>query len=112
MVLAGGFLMPCLCGGCRRVTLMRRSFFGSGWTSGCSAGPAVVADAVSRSFVDYGLFVGVVKAAHIHVIHRAVVAEGSVIPISALIADATITEAIVDAAVEADRGAPVARIPG
>jgi len=83
---------------------VRRSFFRSGRPSGCSTGPAVVANTVPRPLVGYGLFVGVVEAAPVHVIHRGVVAEGAILPISALIADTAIAEAIVDAAVKADRG--------
>src|ERR1700691_353917 len=104
--------MACLCGRCRSMTLIQRGLFRSGRSSGCSTGSAVVANVVSRPLVAYGLFVSVVKGAHIYVIHRGVVAESPVLPISAFIAKTTIAEAVIDAAVEADRRTPVAVIPG
>jgi hypothetical protein len=67
---------------------------------------------VSRPAVAYGLLVSVAKGCHIYVIHRAVVLEGSIIPISTTIADTTIAEAVVDTAIEADSGSPVTVIPG
>src|ERR1039458_1151991 len=94
------------------MTLMCRGLFRSGWASGCSPGSAVVANAVSRPFVDYGLLVSVVKAPYIYVIHRAVVTEFIVSPVSAFVAGTTVAIAVVDAAIEADGGTPVAVIPG
>src|SRR5580658_8005074 len=44
------------------------------------------------------------------IVHRPVVEEGSVIPISALVPDSGVTEAVVDAAIEPDLGAPVTLI--
>jgi hypothetical protein len=67
---------------------------------------------VRPGVVDYGLVVNIVNVRDVHVIHRAVVVENSVIPISASIADTTIAEAVVDATVEADMRTPVAIIPG
>src|SRR5208337_1958507 len=112
VVLAGGLLMPCLRGGCPRMTLMCRSLFCSGWSSSYSPSSAVVANAASRSFVDYGFFVSVVNVRHIYVIHRAVVAELVVSPVSAFVAGTTVAIAIVNTAVETDSGTPVAVIPG
>jgi hypothetical protein len=74
--------------------------------------PAVVADVVIRSVVNDGLVVDVVNVRDIYVIHGAVVIEASVSPISALIADTPIAEAVVDAAVKTDIRAPVAIVPG
>ena len=86
----------------RRVLLVCRCLFCSGRASGNSTLAAVIADMVHRGVVDYGLVVDIVNVRDVHVIHRAVVVEGSVIPISAFIADTTVAEAIVDATVEAD----------
>src|SRR5579863_808609 len=97
---------------CRSVTLMRSSFFRRRRASINPAVPAVVADVVVRGVVDYGLVVDVVKIRTANVIHGAVVVEASVIPISALITETAVAEAIVDAAVKADSRAPVAFIPG
>src|SRR5271156_5742196 len=104
--------MPCLCRCCRSMTFVCRGLFCSGRSSGRSTGSPVIADIVSRPFVDHVLFVSVVNVGDVHVIYRGVVVEGSVIPISPLIAETAIAEAIVDAAVEANRGAPLAFIPG
>src|SRR5208283_2103784 len=97
---------------CRRVVLVHRSLFCSGRSSGNSTLASVIADMVHRGFVDDGLFVNIGDVRDIHVTHRAVVEEGSVVPISASIADTTIAEAVVHAAVEADTLAPIAFIPG
>ncbi len=96
----------------RSVLLVRRGLFCSARAGGNSTLAAVIADMVHRGFVDYGLVVNIVNVRDVHVIHRAVVVEGPVVPISAFIADTTVAEAVVHAAVEADSGAPVAFIPG
>ena len=92
--------------------LMARGLFRSVRTCVHSTPAAVIADVVVGGVVDHGFVVDVVNIRDVDVVHRAVVVEGSVVPISALIADAAITEAVVDAAVEADLRAPVAIIPG
>src|SRR5208282_4059403 len=100
--------MPGLRGGCRSMPLMCRRLFGGGWSSGYATGSAVVANAVSRPLVDHGFFVGVVKVVHIHVIHRAVIAELVVSPVSTFVAGTAVAKAVVNAAIEANRGTPVA----
>ena len=72
---------------------------------------AVITDVIVGGVVDYGLVVDIVNVRDVHVIHRAVVVEGAVSPISALIADTTITKAVVDATVEPNLSSPVAAIP-
>src|ERR1035441_10196610 len=96
----------------RPVLLVCRCLFCLGRAGANSTGAAVIADMVHGGVIDHGLVVNIVNVRGVHVIHRAVVAEGSVIPISAFIADTTIAEAVVDAAVEADMRAPIAFIPG
>src|SRR5580658_4433132 len=103
--------MPCLCSRCRDMTRMSRGFFCSGRACGCSTGSAVVADAVSRALVAYGFYVSVVNRGHIYVIHRRVVAELVVYPVSAFVAGTAVAKAIVNAAIEADSGAPVTLVP-
>src|SRR5580692_8685797 len=98
--------MPRLCGRCRSMTL-----FCCGRASSNSTGAAVIADTVDRGVVDYGLVVNIVNVCDVDVVHGAVVVEGSVIPISTLVADTTIAEAVVDATVEADVRTPIAAIP-
>src|SRR5208282_3615771 len=95
-----------------RVLLVGRRLFCRSRASRNSAFAAVIADMVHCGFVDYGLFVNIGDVRDVHVTHRAVVEEGSVIPVSASIADTTIAEAVVYAAVEADTLAPIAFIPG
>jgi hypothetical protein len=73
---------------------------------------AVIADVVVGSVVNDSLVVNIVNVGDIHVIHGAVVIEASVSPISALIADTPVAEAVVDAAVKTDIRAPVAIVPG
>ncbi len=97
---------------CRRVSLVHSSLFCCGWSSGNSTLAAVIADMVNRGFVDHGLLVNVGDVRGVHITHRAVVEEVSVIPITAAVTDAAITEAVVDAAIVADTLPPVAFIPG
>src|SRR5579862_1700025 len=85
--------------------------FHNGWAGARSTISAVVADVVVCSVVDNGLVVDIVNIRDVHIIHRAVVIERSVSPISALIADPAISEAVVHATVEADLRTPVAAIP-
>ena len=96
----------------RRVLRMCRSLFCRGRSGGHSTLAAVIADMVHRGYVDDRLAVNIGDVRDVHVIHAGVVAEGSVVPISAPIADATITKAVVDATIEADLRTPVAFIPG
>jgi len=95
-----------------RVSLSSRGLFPCGWAGADSTAAAVIADMVDRGVVDYGLVVNVVNVRDVHVIHRAVVVEGSVVPISAFVADATIAETVIDATVKAYLGTPVSVIPG
>src|SRR5450756_1882014 len=87
----------------RPVLLVCRCLFCLGGAGVNSTGAAVIADMVHSGVVDYGPVVNIVNVRDVHVVHRAVVVEGPVIPISAFIADTTI---------EADMRAPVALIPG
>jgi hypothetical protein len=93
------------------MTLMYRCLFCFGRASSNSTRAAVIADTVHRCVVDYGFVVNIVNVRDVDVIHGAVVVECSVIPISTLIADTTIAEAVVDATVEADVRTPIAAIP-
>ena len=93
------------------VLLVCRCLFCLGRAGSNPAGTAVVADMVHGSVVDYRLVVNIVNVRDVDVIHRAVVVEGSVIPIAALIADTAIAVPVVDATVETDLRTPVATIP-
>src|SRR5579872_7125225 len=74
-----------------------------------SAFSAVVAHA-ARLVFDNRLAVGM-KVPAADMIHRAVVGERSVMPVAARIADAGVSETVIDSAIEADVMAPVARMP-
>jgi hypothetical protein len=67
---------------------------------------------IDRGVVDDGLVVNIVNVRASHIVHRAVIVEGPVIPISASIANPAIAETVVDPTVEANMVAPVADIPG
>src|SRR5271156_4911928 len=97
---------------CRGVSRARRIFFCRGRARRNSTAATVVADVVHPRFVDYGLAVNIGNVYAAYVIHRGVVVEASVVPISASVAHTTVAEAVVDAAVKADGLAPVAFIPG
>ena len=90
---------------------MGRCLFPCGGARASSTISAVIAHVVVRSVVDDGLVVDIVNVRDVHVIHRTVVIEGSVSPISALIAGPTVTEAVVNASVEANVRTPIAAIP-
>src|SRR5271170_665894 len=60
---------------------------------------------------DYGPAVDVRHAVHIHVHHFAVVEEGAASPLAARETDAAVSEAIVNAAVEADVRSPISTVP-
>src|ERR1700722_10036085 len=112
MVRAGSAHMLGLRSRSRCVSLMCCRLFRSGCAGIKSAGSAAVAGVVGGGVIDDGLVVGITDVCVADVIHRAVVVEGAVVPISAFIAHTTKTEAVVDAAVEADVRAPVSAIPG
>ncbi len=84
----------------------------SRWSGGDSTCAAVVADAVYCRIVDHRGVVCVVNVGDVHVIHRTVVFELSVIPATSFIALTAVAEAIIDPAIEADVRTPVAFIEG
>ena len=75
-----------------------------------SAAPTVVTDAIA-AIVRHLIVVNIVNNGGIHIRYRAVVVKPAVIPISAVIATAGVSKAIIDAAVVADMRTPVARVP-
>src|SRR6266705_2960883 len=78
-------------------------------TSSASAPAAVKAD--PRTIVDDRRVVGIVNDGDVHVGHRAVVVVVATSPVAAEKADTGVAETVVNAAVEADFGSPVARVP-
>jgi len=66
---------------------------------------------IPRAIHNNGPVVDVRHIGHVYISDRAVVEEGATSPLSAVEADAAVSEAIVDAAVEADMWAPIAPVP-
>jgi len=85
-------------------------FLGRRLSSG-SPRPAIEADIVQRDVVDDGLVVGVGYDGCVHVSDGCVVKERPVTPISALVTDAAITEAVIDAAIISDVWPPISGVP-
>lgn len=77
-----------------------------GWTRVNSTLATVVADVVG-GLIDDRLVVDVVDVGDIDIVHGTVVVEGPVVPIPALVAFSTVSEAVVHATVEADLRPPV-----
>src|SRR6266478_2635636 len=92
------------------MTLAVRCHFLRRRMSSDSAPATVKADAVDV-VVDDCRVVGVAHNGHVHVGHRAVVVVGATSPVAAEKADTGVAETVVNAAVEADFGSPVARRP-
>src|SRR5262245_38205013 len=76
-----------------------------------SAAPAIEADIVHRHVFDDGLVVGMNDDGPVHLSDGGIVEEHPVIPISALVAYASITEAVVDAAVISHVRPPISGVP-
>lgn len=91
--------------------LTGRGLFYGGRSGGCSAWTTVKAHVVDGGVVEDRLVVGVVNDRDVYSIHGGVVVEAPTVPISTLITGANISEAVVDAAVEADFWPPVAGMP-
>src|SRR5579872_552792 len=72
---------------------------------------AVVADPIHcGGVVDHGCVVNVVNVGDVHVVHRTVVIELSVLPPATLVALSEVSVAVTDSAIEADLLPPVALI--
>src|SRR4029077_6189127 len=82
--------------------LRRRPRFDTAWS---------VEAYIPRVIHDNGPVVHVRHIGHVHVSDRAVVEEGATSPLSAVEANAAVSEAVVDAAVEAHMRAPITRVP-
>lgn len=102
--------MLSLCGYRSDMFLVDRSFLLSGRPSGDPTGTAVVADPVHRRIIDHGGVIGVVNVGDVHVVHRTVVGELSVVPAPALVTLTGVAVAIVDSAIETYVRTPVALI--
>jgi hypothetical protein len=93
------------------VPVAARNNFTGGWASSEPAGTAIVADAIYREIVRYRTVVNVGEVPRADIGHRPVIKEGPTPPFPTYKAHPWVTEAIIDAAVEAHVGAPVTRMP-
>lgn len=99
-----------LSGGWADVTRASCRVLGRRWASGDAASTAVEAHMAGVKLGN-GPAVGVVELVHVDVIHCAVVEEVAAIPVAAVVTRSEITEAVVDAVVEADLRAPISGMP-
>ena len=74
-----------------------------------SAIATVIGDAIHGDIVHYGPVVNIVNVGYVHAIYVLVVIEITTAPVSAVVAITGITEAVVDAAIEAYRSGPSIR---
>src|SRR5579863_2406852 len=102
--------MPHLHPGRLEMTFMRRRFFETARAGIYSAVAAVEADAIHAPLVDHGLVVDV-NIRDRHIVHRAVVEERPVAPVSTLISMPEISKPVIHAAIKANMWPPVSRMP-
>src|SRR5271170_7469014 len=76
-----------------------------------SAASAVVAHASVRSN-DYVSAIGIVDYAGVDAVHFCVVEERAASPVAAVVANATVAEAVINAAIKSNVRPPVACVPG
>ncbi len=93
------------------VALAQGSFLSSIGARVDSAVATVIGDAIYGHVVHYGPVVNIVNVSYVHAIDGLVVIEITTTPVSALVAVTGITEAVVDAAIEADVRTPVSGMP-
>src|SRR5216684_1708137 len=111
-VRASSVLMLHLFRGWRHVPLADRCFLFGSRARRCSAGTAVIADAIYRGrVVDHGCAVNVVNVGDVHIVDGLVVVELPSSPIAAIVTATGIPVAIGNATVEADDRTPVAWHP-
>ena len=103
---AGHALMLQLRRNCRDMLLVSGGFlFGCGLRGDAAA--ATVEAHAGRFIDDDGLFVDVGDRDTAEIVDRAIVGEHAIVPMTALVAQAGIAEAVIDAAVEADMRSPI-----
>src|SRR5262245_30227199 len=108
---ARSMLVPTLQCRLRSVPFARPSKLLSRRLGFSSAAPTIEADIVHRHVFDDGLVVGMGDDGSVHLGDGGVVEENTVVPISALVADASIAEAVVDAAVISYVRPPISGVP-
>ena len=96
---------------CRYVLFVRGGLLLWRRLSRCSTGAPVEAGSCRTRIDDDRLAVNIGDCNTAKIIDGLVVREHSIVPISALVADAAVTEAVIDAAVETNVRPPVALVP-
>src|SRR5579863_3774252 len=105
------FVLGLHAGGLHVVFILKLALLRRGPGINASA-PAVKAHPADGGVSDHGpVDIGVVDADHVYVGHGAIVKEPATTPISSNEANAAITKAIINAAVEANVGSPVPCVP-
>src|SRR5215469_10270745 len=92
----------------RGMLLTRRRYLLGGRLRSRAAGSAVEAYIRHRRAVDHCLIVDVCNIDATEIVDGLIVVEDAVLPITTLVADASIAEAVVDAAIETDVRTPIA----
>ena len=100
-----------LCSGGRHVSLTRRGLLLRRRLGRGSAGSAVEAGLCPTRVVDDGLVVDVCDGHAAYIVDGLIVTERAIVPISALVADAAIAEAVIDAAIESYVRSPITGVP-
>src|SRR2546423_6054603 len=90
----------------RNMPFVSDPFFLRPWSCRDATIPAVVTHA-SRGVVDHAGVVDVMDVGNIHIVNGTVVEESPVVPATALIAFAKVSETIVNAAVEPNSRSPI-----
>ena len=106
-VVAGLTFMVHLLGQCHAVRFVTETLF---FASRMNHDPARAVEAHMHVIDDHRAAVNVVEA-HAHIEHGAIVEERPASPLAAFEAYATVSEAVIDAAVKADVRSPVATVP-
>src|SRR5580658_5629997 len=88
------------------MSLLGRCLLFGSWTRFDPSVAAVITHAIYRRVVHHGRVVNIVNVRHIHIRHRLVVEEVTIVPTSAGEAHAEITESIINPAIETDLRAP------
>jgi hypothetical protein len=108
---AGNVLILDLCPHGRSMLFMAsRQFRGSGAHLQSALSAVEAHTDAAAAIISHGTVVNVMHNRSIHIVVGAVVVEMPTAPVAALVADADIAEAVIDAAIEADMRTPVATV--
>ena len=109
-ILPHGLLMTLLVHRSLEVVLAKRGLLLGTGLSAHAAVTAVVAHSVVVVIYDEGPVIDIVNIDDVDVVYTAVIGEGSVVPVAALVASATIAEAVVHTSVKSDVRPPISSV--